>query len=206
MIRGLRFTTKGSERSGHHGHAGRPGSVGGSAPSGSSLPAGAEDGLKYIRSFLLTSQPGTTNDISPEGKAFLDQTVEKDEYEAYRGLGLVKHKVPDVEQRKKLNRLKEGDPIPGFLEGRPGQDISSFTTKKSVARAYTEGDLSIVIKSTIPRSQVLCDTRNLEKILKKYNQNILGETDFAYFKTEAELLTWGRIPGLVSSIKGQMKI
>ncbi len=34
MIRGLRFTTKGSERSGHHGHTGRPGSVGGSAPGG----------------------------------------------------------------------------------------------------------------------------------------------------------------------------
>ena len=33
MIRGLKFTTKGSEYSGHHGHAGRPGSVGGSAPS-----------------------------------------------------------------------------------------------------------------------------------------------------------------------------
>lgn len=34
MIRGLKFTTKGSERSGNYGHAGRPGSVGGSAPGG----------------------------------------------------------------------------------------------------------------------------------------------------------------------------
>ena len=33
MIRGLKFTVKGSDKSGHHGHAGRPGSVGGSAPS-----------------------------------------------------------------------------------------------------------------------------------------------------------------------------
>jgi len=32
MIRGLRFTTKGGERSGHHGHAGVPGQLGGSAP------------------------------------------------------------------------------------------------------------------------------------------------------------------------------
>ncbi len=31
-IRGLRFTYKGGEHSGHHGHAGRPGSVGGSMP------------------------------------------------------------------------------------------------------------------------------------------------------------------------------
>ena len=36
MIRGLKFTKfKGSEHSGYHGHAGRPGSVGGSAPSSS---------------------------------------------------------------------------------------------------------------------------------------------------------------------------
>ncbi|MBC8485110.1 MAG: hypothetical protein H8D45_03610 [Bacteroidetes bacterium] len=34
MIRGLKFTVKGSDKSGHHGHAGRPGSVGGSAPKG----------------------------------------------------------------------------------------------------------------------------------------------------------------------------
>lgn len=41
MIRGLKFTKfKGSEESGHHGHAGRPGSVGGSAPgSGTSFGA-----------------------------------------------------------------------------------------------------------------------------------------------------------------------
>ena len=41
MIRGLRFTKfKGSEYSGHHGHSGIPGQVGGSAPSGQAL-AGA---------------------------------------------------------------------------------------------------------------------------------------------------------------------
>lgn len=34
MIRGLRFTIKGGEHSGHHGHAGRPGFVGGSIPGG----------------------------------------------------------------------------------------------------------------------------------------------------------------------------
>jgi len=34
MIRGLRFTIKGGPGSGHHGHSGVPGSVGGSAPGG----------------------------------------------------------------------------------------------------------------------------------------------------------------------------
>ena len=38
MIRGLKFTTKGGEGSGHHGHAGRPGQVGGSASSDQPLP------------------------------------------------------------------------------------------------------------------------------------------------------------------------
>ena len=45
MIRGLKFTVKGSDKSGHHGHAGRPGSVGGSAPAGFgslSAPVGGE--------------------------------------------------------------------------------------------------------------------------------------------------------------------
>lgn len=37
-IRGLKFTTKGGPGSGHHGHAGRPGSIGGSA-SGRSITA-----------------------------------------------------------------------------------------------------------------------------------------------------------------------
>jgi len=36
MIRGLRFTTKGGPGSGHHGHSGVPGKVGGSAPGGGS--------------------------------------------------------------------------------------------------------------------------------------------------------------------------
>ena len=34
IIQGLKFTTKGGPDSGHYGHAGRPGSVGGSAPGG----------------------------------------------------------------------------------------------------------------------------------------------------------------------------
>ena len=38
MIKGLKFTTKGGSGSGHHGHAGRPGSIGGSAPSGGGIP------------------------------------------------------------------------------------------------------------------------------------------------------------------------
>jgi len=36
MIRGLKFTTKGGPGSGHHGHSGIPGQVGGSAPGGGS--------------------------------------------------------------------------------------------------------------------------------------------------------------------------
>ena len=50
MIRGLRFTTKGSERSGHHGHAGRPGSVGGSAPGGGHHTAAGSSALGRMAS------------------------------------------------------------------------------------------------------------------------------------------------------------
>ena len=51
MIRGLRFTTKGGPDSGHHGHAGRPGSVGGSALGGEVISAMQEfeDRLKKIK-------------------------------------------------------------------------------------------------------------------------------------------------------------
>jgi len=59
MIRGLRFTTKGGPGSGHHGHAGRPGSVGGSAPSG-------EIGDLDISSYQDTSvfHGTTSNDVA----------------------------------------------------------------------------------------------------------------------------------------------
>ena len=46
MIRGLRFTTKGSRDSGNFGHAGRPGSVGGSAPGGGSSRSMSDSEIK----------------------------------------------------------------------------------------------------------------------------------------------------------------
>jgi len=84
MIRGLKFTTKGGPGSGNIGHAGRPGSVGGSAPKGLgslSTPVGVtgKQGTSDAREWLKQAA-GVSNleYASDESKARLKVQVAQD--------------------------------------------------------------------------------------------------------------------------------
>jgi len=74
MIRGLRFTTKGGPGSGNFGHAGRPGSVGGSAASsGGYLSSLSDLGMKPGE-YLGASQ---TYNIGPEEIGYVNELISK---------------------------------------------------------------------------------------------------------------------------------
>jgi len=106
MIRGLKFTTKGGSGSGHHGHAGRPGSVGGSVPS-SGTTAISEIGRQPItgtpiETFLLRGEEEGINSSvvvafddgseaifkDDEGMIYGDYHAEVLAYELSESLGL----------------------------------------------------------------------------------------------------------------------
>ena len=83
MIKGLRFTVKGGPGSGHHGHAGVPGKVGGSAAGGrGSLaaplgPAG-QDGTIKIKDMLDETTSGMWENADSKARAELKAQVARD--------------------------------------------------------------------------------------------------------------------------------
>jgi len=65
------FPKRGGAGSGHHGHAGRPGEVGGSAPSGVREVAG-DFVTDPTKDYIITKE-GTAVSLSPERETFLDE-------------------------------------------------------------------------------------------------------------------------------------
>ena len=81
MIRGLKFTTKGGPGSGNIGHAGRPGSVGGSAPSkGGTLAVGENELYRWANLAEAVDISWKPSKRDPETPYSLDVTDKQDFY------------------------------------------------------------------------------------------------------------------------------
>jgi len=189
---------------GHWGHKGRPGRRGGSLPSGET--AIQHEALTFVKQAILS--PGMQKPLSKEAEAFLIRTVKKKSYTAYRGHGLVKHKAARYtnEEIETLNSLKPGDKAPDFLTAKRKNEYPSYSKKRSVARAYSEGRLSIILEATIPAASVLVDLENLANVLGGTGQTILDQNDFDYFRTDKEILVKGPVAATIHSIKGNLAV
>lgn len=116
MIRGLRFTKlKGSEYSGHHGHAGRPGQVGGSVGAGGSFGGDV--------SFATQTSFGQAH---PDGSI----TFNKDQYSKLdqrgRESGIAHEIIHNTIEDFVLKNMSEWDKAESFLlirEGRGGRKL-----------------------------------------------------------------------------------
>ena len=101
----------------------------------------------------------------------LKSTVKNKPYTLYRGMGLVKQKVKDLEKRKILNNLEVGDAVPLFLL----KDLKPHTKKKGIARYYIEGDLSIIYKlDKINPNNIPATIDYIKGIMKKHNVDPVG--------------------------------
>lgn len=160
-----------------------------------------DNALQFVKG-LVTSSRDIDTELSPEAKDFLSHTVTKDNYVAYRGIGLINPRV-SYDDAKVINTLKPGDSAPSFL-AKHGNPYESWSTKKSEATHYAEGRMSIVLTANIPRRQILVDTSNLQKILSGINQSIIEENDFDYFRMSKEILTTQFPQSTILSIKGRI--
>lgn len=196
---------KGGSGSGNWGHAGRPGLVGGSGGgAGGYSTTTVNSALKFVQKLTLVGGKWEGLMLSDEDRAFLKQTVTKDTYKLYRGMYLMKFRV-DPGYYDKLNTLKKGDPIPDYLMKSTNPYVS-YTEKVGVAREYSrEGHLGIVMEGKVPASDIIVDTQNLESLLKGVQQSVFDEYDFAYFRSEREVLVQEPIGGMVvRSVYGRL--
>lgn len=184
---------KGGPGSGDFGHAGRPGKVGGSA-SGKSSGSTSEEAFAFVKRLTLTGGDIGNIELSDAAREYLSQTVAKDSYKLYRGIGLIRSRY-DLDKAKKL---RVGETVPDDLM-KKGNNYASYTSKKSVARYYSEGKISLMTEATVAKNSIIVDTRNLHKLpdASKY----FDSSDFEYFKDEAEVIVQEPISAVVSSIK-----
>ena len=189
---------KGGKGSGHFGHAGRRGITGGSLP-GDALSISDKhinEALTVVRKLTLSGGDIGNIELSAEAKVFLKKTVTQDSYELYRGVGLVKGRY-DI---SKARSFSEGDKAPEDLH-KVGNNFVSYTTKLPVAKRYSQGKVSVVLRATADAMHVLVDTRNLAKLLKGLKQDIFSDDDFAYFKSEAEIIVEEPVDSYILSVK-----
>lgn len=144
--------------------------------------------LKKIHRLILSSSNSGLS-FSNDELNFLNQTVDG-RLTLYRGIGLIYSRV-STEDRKIVNKVQVGDETPEFLLGSlHDHGIMPYTKSLTVAKHYMEGEVSIVIETTVEKNNVVCDLSNLEKLIKKLgiNQSIFDTNDFAYMKREKEVL------------------
>lgn len=190
----------GGPGSGHHGHAGVPGKRGGSAPSKGGGEGTITESVEFVKRLTLSGGDIGQIDLSDEARAFLAQTITQDSYTLYRGIGLVRGRATPA-QIEEVRRKKPGDPVPDYL-AKQGNPFASYTTKKSIAKYYASGKVSLITTATVPRSSIIADTRNLERILDKVGMgDLFSASDYAYFKSEGEVLVREPISSIIYSVK-----
>lgn len=148
----------------------------------------AESALKKLKAIILSSSSDVS--FNQQEIDFLKQTVSSSNLPLFRGLGLISQRVSD-EDRKAINKIREGDQSPSFLNNSfHKHNVASFTKSKSVAKYYSEGEVAIIIEVDLASNAIICDLTNLEKLLKK-NPNIkhnFDDDDFRYMKREKEVI------------------
>lgn len=162
------------------------------------------EAVEFVGTLIMSGGEVNIGDLSSEAREFLAQTVEKDTYKLYRGMGLVKWRV-EPEHRAEINVLSPGDAVPEYLM-KQHNVYASYTTKRSIARSYTEGRVSIITKATVSRDDVIVDTRNLHKVLSGTGQKRFDEYDFDYFKGEGEVIVREPVGAEVYSISGRLPL
>lgn len=147
-----------------------------------------DSALKKLKFLIFSSSADISfneNEID-----FLQQTVTDSNLTLFRGLGLIRQRVDDS-NRKLINQVQAGEISPKFLNNSfHAHNVASFTKSQSVAKRYSEGEVSIVIKIEANKNQIICDLTNLEKLLKKYPDvnHTFDKEDFRYMKLEKEVI------------------
>lgn len=155
-----------------------------------------------LQSLVSTGGSGANvSALGAEEQAFLRKTVENKSYEVFRGIHVMKFRVTP-EQYAELRKLNPGDAAPEFLR-KQGNDFTSTSLKESVAKSYAkEGNIEVVLKATLSREDVLCDTTQIEKLLKSVGKgNLLDSETYAYFKRDREIFVKEPIRFTIHSIK-----
>jgi len=134
MIRGLKFTTKGGSGSGHHGHAGRPGSIGGSAPGGVGSVSIGEVSEHIQQSInLLTRGSGLVGRRLPKERAeeliAWGEKQPKVSHELYR-----KVEISNIESFYNKHLAPEGPNHPIEIK-----ELESWTADRSRVYSYGQG-------------------------------------------------------------------
>ena len=155
--------------------------------------------LKWVSNFILSSK--LSKIPSNEIIKYLRKSVKKKSYKLYRGIGIIKKRVPS-NKIDEINNLKIGDELPDYLLRK--SRVSSYTKNKSVARYYSEGKMSIIVQANVNSSDIIADLEVIPEIIKNEKQDILDEDDFDYMKSDKEVIIKEPIKSIIIDIKGRI--
>lgn len=144
--------------------------------------------LSKISDVITTSSH--TIQFSNRELDWLRQTVKKPSMKLYRGIGLVQQRM-DKSQMMQVNKLQPGDIPPKFLlENIHSSDIINCTKSISVAKYYSEGQVSIILELNVPSIAVAADLSYLPELVAREQlvQDFLDEDDFEYMIKDKEVL------------------
>jgi hypothetical protein len=160
--------------------------------------------VQKVQSLTLHSRQ-ISEPFSDEEIQFLKGTVDDKTYKLYRGMGIIKARV-DRENRKHINSLKPGDEVPDYLS-KQDNPYASYTKKVSVARAYSEGQIKLIIEAKVQPDRVIADLANLGKFLDGIGHgDLLSSWDREYFKDEKEVLVMEPVAGTIRNISGRVSL
>jgi len=149
----------------------------------------------------LTSSGGPVAIKKPSAKvlSLLKGTV-RGNYHLYRGIGVIAARVPK-DRVAEVNGLREGDQLPGFLnKAAVYNQFASYSKKKSVARTYAEGRVSILVEAKVAASSVVVDLMNIDKVMP----GVFSKDDLEYFKFDKEVIVLEPVGAKILSVKGSL--
>lgn len=145
-----------------------------------------ETALDKIQS-LISSSAGNV-DFNVDELKFLKQTI-SGSYSLFRGLYLMRFRL-NVEHQQIVDSLNVGDEVPDFLIGKnhSSNNISSWSKSLSVAKRYSkEAHVGMILELSPNNESIICDSSNLEKLMKNLNVEHDISDSFDYLKREKEV-------------------
>ena len=154
-----------------------------------------QEAYNFIQCLVMSGGPSSSKcKLTTSARKYLKKTISGD-LVLYRGIGLIKPRV-DKSSFDELNNLKVGDEVPKSLMKKYG-NFASYTKKKSLAKnTYSEGSLSIIIKSKVPSKNIIAD---LEKL-----RGDIWYDDLDYFKQDKEVIVEEPVTGVIEFTKGKI--
>lgn len=149
-----------------------------------------KEALNFVQTLLMSGGHSNLPNLDTNQIRFLKQTLKEGKtYKLYRGIGLIPARVGGLDKLREIaKQLEEGELLPDNLKKNEAyNDYVSYSKKKSVAKDYAEGAVSIIAQANIKSNDILVDTAQLPNIISK-DQNIFDEGDFDYFKSEKEFI------------------